>query len=155
MKNSEGEMLNLISCVHRSRLQAGQMQEDVILSFYSSNVSIPHRHPPHPLPSLSRARAHAHATHTTCTKLSQHEQPHLSFARCWITHKITQTRKHTYMVRKKVLCFIFDALWSSDPLWSGFFFLGKPRKYMLASLARLMIILFVYLRRNHYRGTRY
>ena len=52
--------------------------------------------------------------------------------RCWITH--------TYLVQKNVLFFIFGTLCSYHPLWRGFFFLGKPRKKRLASLARLMII---------------
>ena len=51
----------------------------------------------------------------------------------WITscgwYRITQ---------KNVLFFIFGTLCSYDPLWVGFFFLGKPRKKRLASLARLM-----------------
>ena len=48
MKSNEVEVLDMLACVHRSRPQAGQMQEDVIPSFYSSNVSIPHLNPPTP-----------------------------------------------------------------------------------------------------------
>ena len=52
--------------------------------------------------------------------------------RCWITHN------HTH-IQDNVLFFIFGTLCSYDPLWRGFFFLGKPRKKRLASLARLII----------------
>ena len=48
---------------------------------------------------------------------------------------------HTH-IQKNVLFFIFGTLCSYDPLWRGFFSLGKPRKKRLASLARLMITLF-------------
>ena len=57
--------------------------------------------------------------------------------RCWITHNYTHI--HT-MVQNNVLFFIFGTLCSCGPLWRGFFFLGKPRKKRLASLARLMIM---------------
>ena len=58
--------------------------------------------------------------------------------RCWITHIRTPT--HTYLVQNNVLVFIFGTLCSYDPLWRGFFSLGKPRKKRLASLARLIIM---------------
>ena len=47
---------------------------------------------------------------------------------------------HKCLVQKNVVFFIFGTLCSYDPLWRGFFFLWKPRKKGLASLARLMII---------------
>ena len=47
---------------------------------------------------------------------------------------------HTSLVQNNVLFFIFGTLCSYDPLWRGFFSLGKPRKKRLASLARLMIL---------------
>ena len=57
------------------------------------------------------------------------------------THKQTPTHKHTHTwYENNVLFFIFGTLSSYDPIWRGFFFLGKPRKKRLASLARLSII---------------
>ena len=46
---------------------------------------------------------------------------------------------HTHIVQKNVLFFIFGTLCSYDPLWTSFFFLGKPRNTKLVTLARLMI----------------
>ena len=46
---------------------------------------------------------------------------------------------HRTLVQNNVLFFYFGTLWSYDPLWRGFFFLGKPRKKRLASLVRLII----------------
>ena len=49
---------------------------------------------------------------------------------------------YEYLVQKNVrvcVLFFFGTLCSCDPLWRGFFSLGKPRKKRLASLARLMI----------------
>ena len=58
-------------------------------------------------------------------------------------HTNTQSHKHTithtYLVQKNVLFFIFGNLCSYDQLRRGFFFIGKPGKKRLASLARLMI----------------
>ena len=56
-----------------------------------------------------------------------------------LNHTHIQTPTHTYLVQNNVWFFIFGTLCSYDPLSRGFFFLGKPRKKRLASLARLMI----------------
>ena len=103
MKSNEREMLHMLACVHRSRLHARQKQEDVIRSFYSSNVSIPH--PPPPDLSISRTCSRPHNTHDL--HQTQSARAALSITRTMLndTHK-HPTRKHTYMVRNDVLNFI-------------------------------------------------
>ena len=44
--------------------------------------------------------------------------------RCWITH----TQTHTSLVQNIVWFYIFGALCSYDPLWRGFFLLGKNKE---------------------------
>ena len=61
-----------------------------------------------------------------------------------LNHTHNHTNTHTYLVQNNVCLFVFfGTLCSYDPLWRGFFFLGKPRKKRLASLARLVIFIFV------------
>ena len=53
---------------------------------------------------------------------------------------ITMFESHTHTWYRKMFCFLFLAPYARTTRYEEAFFLGKPRKKRLASLARLMII---------------
>ena len=67
----------------------------------------------------------------------------------WSTYMANyDVESHTHTWYRRMFCFlIFGTLCSYDPVWRGFFSLGKPREKRLASLARLTI--------HEIPGTRY
>ena len=104
-------------------------------------VCVEYGRPKWPIMMLNHTPHTPHITHTTHTTHTHNAQHKTHTTHNTPTHTPTQapTPTHTHIVQKNVL-FLFLAPYARTTRYEGgFFFLGKPRKRRLASLARLMI----------------